>query len=419
MGYSAPAFGVLSTGFVKKLTGDIELDITGKLRANVDPNLDLSPTEPLGQTVSAFSAELAEAWEALETVYNANDPSAAEGMLLYNVGLITGTQLIGATKSRVVVTCNLGASASIPVGTQANVLGQPSNLWQLLGPGTSTTNFTLGALTSTTAGNYSAVFESTTTGPNQANAGTLTVITAGSVSGLNSITNPADAVPGTNTETDADFRTRRDAELAASGASTVDAIRAALLEITGVKNAFVFENTTDSYDSAGRPPHSIEAVIFDGVTPDHTLDNTIAQTLWENKPGGIPFFSATGDNGIATDSQQNPQRVAFSRVQVVEVYSAYTITTGTGWDAVNGPAAVKAAAQQYATDNLNLGSAVIALELRAVPLGPLSKYAVQGVTDVTALALDVVASPTATANLVMTTRQYPHIQTTHITVNGV
>lgn len=414
--YSAPAFGVLPSGFVKKLTSDVELDIESALRTNVDPNLDLSPTEPMGQIKSAVAAAAAEIWEVLDTVYAANDPGAAEGQLLDTVCAITGTKRVGQTYSLVVCNANVNAGTTIPLNTIANVSGQPANTWTMVGVGTKTSDYTKTALVAGGAGTYSTVWQSTVPGPSVANSGTLTVVPSPPV-GLNSLTNPNDAVLGSLVEDDSDLRVRRQNELSAAGSATVDAIRAALLEVPGVVNAFVYENTGDTTDGFGRPPHSIEGVLFDGVSPAAS-NNAIAQTLWTNKPAGVPYFSATGDSGTATDSQGATHTMAFSRAQIVEVYLAYTITTGVGWDPVNGPAAVKAAAAQYAADNLSLGSLVDLQDL-AVVIKPTvsSKYGVKGVLN-SSLAMDVVPSPVATADIQMSSRQYPHIVTTHITVNG-
>lgn len=417
MGYSAPAFGLLSTGYVKKLTSDFELDLQTALRAEVDPNLDLSPTEPMGQATGIFADALAQADERIEAIYNGYNPNDAEGLQLDNVCSITGTKRRAATKSRVVLTCNLNASSTIPVGTQANVLGQPANLWQLIGFGTSTTKFTRSALVSTTAGNYSAVFEAVSTGPTVANAGTLTVITAGTVTGLNSITNPNDAVLGTDVETDAQLRLRREEELQQQGNGTLDAIRAALLEVPGVINAFVFENTTDAFDSAGRPPHSIEAIIFDGISPAAD-NNAVAQALWNNKPAGIPYYSATASSGVATDSQSVPQTVAFSRAVIVPIYLSYTVHKDTSFDTVNGPAAVKATVAAYAAAKMTLGSLVKAQLFAMVPVIDFPVYGIQGVVETT-LTLDIVPSPVGTSDLSMSSRQYPYIQTANITVTVV
>jgi uncharacterized phage protein gp47/JayE len=412
MGYSAPSFGLLSTGFVPKLTSDVLLDLTTKLRLLIDPNLDVAPTEPFGQAVGIFSGQIAEVWELLGTIYGQTDPNKAEGFLLDAVCAITGTIRKDATFSHVVVTMNMGASATINAGLIANVNGLPGNQWQLIGTADASGNLlTAGPVVSTSAGNYASYWQATVTGPQTAAAGQLTVVPS-LPAGLVSITNAADAIIGTVRETDAQLRIRRTAELSAAGGGTMDGIRADVLNVPNVVQCSVFENTTDFTDSSGRPPHSFEVVVFDGVTP-LASSNDIAQAIWNDKPAGIPSYSATGDFGIAIDSQGNNRTVPFSRAQVVNVYLNLT-TVATGSEA-----AVKSQLAAFALANLGLGSEVYRLQLMGAVL-PFGEFPVAGVVDVPTFALDTVgpaSAVTATANLVLTARQFPYIQTAHMQVN--
>lgn len=67
---------------------------------------------------------------------------------------------------------------------------------------------------------------------------------------------------GSGEESDNVLRTRRVVELGRRGSSTVAAMRADILQVDGVTFCAVYENDTDSTDSAGRPPHSLEAVVL-------------------------------------------------------------------------------------------------------------------------------------------------------------
>lgn len=415
MPYSAPAFGLLSTGFVPKLTSDVLLDLTTKLRLLIDPNLDVSPTEPFGQAVGIFSGQVAEVWELLATIYGQTDPNKAEGFLLDAVCAITGTIRKDATFSHAVVTMNMGASATVNPGLIANVSGQPGNMWQLIGTADPVTGALLvaGPVVSTSAGNYSSYWQATVTGPQVAAAGQLVVVPS-LPAGLVYIANPADAILGTLKETDTQLRLRRQAELSAAGGGTMDGIRADVLNVPGVVQCSVFENTTDYVDAFGRPAHSFEVVVFDGVSPAAS-NNAIAQAIWNDKPAGILSYSATGDSGIAIDSQGNSRTVAFSRAQIVNVYLKLT-TTATGTEA-----AVKSQLAAFGAANLGLGSEVYRLQLMGAIL-PFGEFPVAGVVDVPTFALDTVgpaSAVTATANIVMSQRQYPYLQTAHVMVNGL
>lgn len=155
------------------------------------------------------------------------------------------------------------------------------------------------------------------TGPVVSLAGTLTVIETPAV-GLSSINNFIDGVQGRNEETDVAFRLRRKASLRIAGAGAVEAIRARLQNTLNVSAAFVFENPTGLADAAGRPPHSLEAIVSGGTNLD------VATTIWNAKPAGIELFGNTTQ--VILDSQGNNQTIKFSRAVDVYVWLTVVLT---------------------------------------------------------------------------------------------
>ena len=403
-----PTYGLTPSGFVPKTVDVIESDIEASIHANLDPNYDLSPDTIDGQMKSAVASAAAEIWELIDVLYAQIDPNNAEGIVLDGNCQLTGTTRLGATAGHVVCAMGLNGSTTVPAGSLANVAGQPTNTWQLVGTGDPTSGALLvaGPVTSTTAGTYYGYFQSTSTGPVVANAGTLTVIT-NSVSGWNTVTNANNAVLGTNGESDAALNIRREEELAAAGSGTVDAIRAALLQVTGVIQAIVQENKGDSMDTNGNLPHSIRAIIWDGFSPA-ALNSSIAQTIWSNKPSG------TGMNGAVTvtvnDSHGDPHAVQFDRASGVNYYVAITVKTDSTFDVVNGPAAIQAALTKESALAQNLGTPVYYG-------GPLRFSAfVQGVVSVTSFAIGLAPSPTGTTDLTMSATQIASLAGVAVTV---
>ena len=174
---------------------------------------------------------------------------------------------------------------------------------------------------STTAGAYSAVFESEATGAGAiAPAGTLTVI-AEPIAGWNTVTNAAAATPGTDIEAIEDLRLRRELAVSAGGSRTRNAIRAKLINVEGVLSAEVFENTSNVTDANGIPPHALHAVVWDG-SPAAADDNDIAQAIYDHKAEGIS--SDGGELGIAQDEVLGPVPVAFARA----LTSSLVVATG-------------------------------------------------------------------------------------------
>ncbi len=256
------------------------------------------------------------------------------------------------------------------------------------------------------AGTHAVDFECTVTGPIYAPAGLLTVITS-PVSGLTSATNPLDAVPGAQVEQDAALRARRQDELTAPGASTVDSIRTDVLLIEGVAQCFVYENVTLETDDDGVPGKAIEVVIYDGVIPEAD-DDEVGQAIWDSKPSGCQTY---GDEEVfAIDSTSTSRTVYFSRADIAEVWFEYDVLIDSRNFPSTGEDMIKAAAVLYGDNYLNLGIDVFALAFKAQAL------TVPGVLDVTALRLGFSASPTGLVNLTITGRQIGAIDTSRITV---
>jgi uncharacterized phage protein gp47/JayE len=390
--------GVTSEGFVAKTVEEIKDEIETDELDTIDPSLNLQPEQPIGQINAIIAKKLAEVWELAQVAYGAFDRDSAEGRLLDNIGALTGTPREGVSKSLVAVTLDLDASFSKGVGEMmAHVKGQPEIKF---------TN--RDAVTSTTAGTYTAWFESVDYGPVAANAGTLEEITT-PITGWNSITNAADATPGSLEETDAAYRQRQTDELTSVGSSTVDAIRADLLDVDGVEQAFVFENVTMTTDGNGVPAKAIECVIYDG-DPSLADDDEIAQAIWNTKPSGGEAYGS--DSGTATDSLDVDQTVYFSRATIVPIYLEFDISVDASKFPVGGSALVKEAARDRG-NLLELGDDVVALVLRASALNVL------GVTDVVELRLGTSASPAGTSNVSMTARQIAKFDTARIVVNIV
>lgn len=401
-------YGLTPTGFIAPTTTQIQTDIANDLTSTIDAGLDVSADQPIGQVVGIMADRLSQVWQLMSTVYAMLDPDSAEGLLLDNVCAITGTRRRSATYSLVVCTMNLNASSSVPAGSVASVANQPANRWTLLGLWTgSEFGYTPGAVANTggSTANFSGVFQSEAPGPFVANANTLTQI-GSPVIGWNSVTNPSDATPGIPEDTDAILRNERENELAAAGACTTDSMRADLLEVAGVIQAFVFENLTEVVDANGVPGHAFHAIIWDGVVPAAN-NNDIAQALWNNKPSGIPSYGLL--SGTATDSQGHSQTMYFDRAIPVPIY--VTLSTTPASLTTQQTQAVKAALAAYALQTYNLGVEVFALALES--------QALSVVEDVTSFALGVAPSPTLDMNIPIGGTQIATLNTANIICNGV
>ena len=343
--------------------------VSAALRTAIAANLDLSVDQPTGQLVRILLEHIQQFAELLQEIHSQFDPDQATGASQTALALVTGTQRRAATFGTVAVTLNLDALAVAPAGTLFAVLGDPANTWALDT-----------AVTAVGAGDYAGVATSTVAGAVQALAGTITVIPV-AVAGLNTVTNAADATMGLEEETDAELRERRELEVTQGGSTSTDAIRAALLQVEGVIEAYVYENDTD-VTVATMPPHSITAVIWDGAAPAAT-DLDIATAIYENKAAGIRSFgNHAAPITTVTDSQGTTHAIDFYRATQIAVGLEFTTTTDADYP---GDATFKAAMAALAQAQQGVGDDVMISRWIA------NAFTVPGVVEVTNMRTELMS----------------------------
>lgn len=382
--------GVTPEGFVRKTTQEILQDINNRQLGEVAATLDLSTEQPQGQINGIFADALGELWELAQAVFHGYDPDAAEDQQLGNLGKLTGTARRAASFSEVDLDCELQDGTELVSGTHfAAIDGNEDVRWTPLED-----------FTAPSDGTHPVRFRAENTGPINAGVGTITVI-ATSVVGWSSVTNPLAATPGRPVDSDATLRSRREESLTATGSATVDAVSADLLENDDVVSATTFENTGATVDADGRPPGSIEPVLYDAGL---VANDDIAQIIWDSRAGGIRTHGS--ESGTATDANGDPHTVRFSRASAVSIWLEFDIT-------VDGDYAGDAAFKDHITteaNKLNQDDDVIASFIRSLPFG------VSGVVDVTGLRLGFAAGPTNEANLVITFREIARFDPSRIVV---
>jgi uncharacterized phage protein gp47/JayE len=389
-----PDYGITPTGFVRKTAENIFDEMADDLRAAIAPDIDTSPEAVLGQLLAAIAAQLGQPWEVLEAAYNGRSRAAAGGAQLAATCALTGTIKRARTKGTVPLRLTVAASTTIPAGSVAQVLGQPTNRWVTL---EAAANATGSPAFVTVDG------EAQTAGAVPANAGTITVI-ATPVSGWTAVTNLVDAVPGLDDETDPELRARTEQELARGGTSPADALRAALLNpnnVPGVLQVIVTPNDTDFVDADGRPPHSVECLVLGGE------DQDIADAIWANKATGIQTYGGTSTTTL--DADGTSRAVRYSRPTLRNVWVVIELKRDASTYA--GDAAVKSAVQAWHDANLRMGQPVLMWQV-----GRLAGVA--GVTNVVSVKLGLAAPPDVVeADLEVGPRDLADLDTSRITVS--
>ena len=337
------SYGVTTEGFAIKPLDQIRTDIAARLRANIDAGLNLTASSPDGQNFLILTELISQMWELCQSTVATWDPDQAFGAWLDNLSAITGTVRRDAVASTVVVQVTTTQAVSVDAGAfVVSVKDNPSARFANVEP----------IVTSGASTDVSVHFAAQSTGPVVANAGTLIVIET-PVVGIDSVANPHDAVVGADIESDSALRARREAELDAIGAGTLDSIRARLLRPVadggaGCVDATIFENISDVTDSSGRPPHSVQAVVLGGKADD------IAQSLWDVVGAGIQIYGSPAgavnaedtDNtkrtkGAATDSRGTKHDVSFDRAIERDVYIAIDVKVTTDQYPADGDEQIK------------------------------------------------------------------------------
>ncbi len=302
--------GLDSTGFTPKRLNEILEDIKTRLRSTFGSGTDTNEDEAVMQSITPQAIEIEESWQSQEKVYNNFNPAAAEGVALDNIGAITGTPRIAGDFSTVLVDATGNEGASIPVGFQRSVqdTGEIFELTSAVGAQT---------LPATGLQPLQFLMTALNDGPVLAVATTLNV---GSLpAGITNVINNVDATPGTNDETDEEYRVSRKDRLGGIGKGTVPAIKAALSDVSGFVSRTVLENDTDATDSSGQPAHTIRCILGGGDPQD------IVDAIGETKGAGTGTVG--NETGTYTDPVDGQEfTINYDFVVAVNIYVDVVVT---------------------------------------------------------------------------------------------
>jgi len=263
---------------------------------------DIDTDGRFGQLIQGESEQLAINFEIAQSVYKAGDPDESVGAALYANCRIVGVNVNLGTFTKVDVLLSGTIGTVVAAGKLVSISGDPK--------------FELLDETEIEAGGTLAPFQALKRGIVKALAGQINIIET-PVTGWTGVTNPADAVIGSEKELDSALRVRRREQVTSGGSGRVDVIYRKVSNIQGITEVFVFENDTDDVDERGQPPGTLEVVVDDG------LDSDVAQVLWDNKPGATRYVGNIEYEII--DSQGFPHTMRWSRITFVAIYVTYEI----------------------------------------------------------------------------------------------
>ena len=376
-------------GYVRRRLSEYVEQIKAGYYGIFGENIDISNDSPDGQIIGINAEVLANLDQALEDVYNAFDPNAAQGLSLSKLVLLNGISRKEATQSTAAVTLTGIAGVVVPLGSVIKTSDTEAE-------------FTLDADVTLTGGSDAGVVTAVELGPISALIGTLTSIST-PIAGWTSVTNAADAVLGQEEETDEELRIRRAKSTAVSSQSLVDSVLGNLSKLDDVTGVSVLENKTasDIVSPVSILAHGIHAIV-DGGDNDE-----IASAIFNTRSVGSQMTGAV--TVVVVDDQGQNNDIKFSRPTDVDIDIEVDVTSDDEFPS-NGGQQIKDALVEYGASNLNIGDDVILSRLytpvNSVPGGSISRLQISinpaavGSSDIT-IQLDEIAKITD-ANITVT-----------------
>lgn len=311
----APVF--TPTGFVIPSDSAILSGVMADINAAFGGNLNPSLSTPQGQLAISMAAITAKADETFLYYTQQVDPAYASGRMQDAIARIYFLQRNPAEPTVVSCVCTGLTGTVIDGGALAQ--DQAGNLYMTLDGGVIGDD-----------GTVTLDFTNNVAGPIPCPAGTLTIIYQ-TVPGWDTINNPADGVLGNVTETRAAFEERRAASVAGNSRGTIQAILGAVLSVSGVLDAFCYQNDTASpitYRGATIAAHSIFVSVVGGT------DDAVAQAIWSKKSPGCAYNGNTSvivyDTNPAYAQPYPSYTVTFTRPDSLPIYFNVQIANNPG-----------------------------------------------------------------------------------------
>lgn len=306
-----PVFG--PNGFIVPtddaiLTG-VLADMNGAFGGNLNViNLETSQ----GQLATSQAAIIADADQTFLNYTQQVDPAYATGRMQDAIARIYFIERLPAQQTTVGCTCVGAAGTIIPIGSLAQ--DTAGNIYLALTGGTIPQG-----------GSLTLQFANQVVGPIPCPESTLTTIYK-AIPGWDSITNPDDGVLGANTESRAAFEARRAASVALNSVGSLPSIVGAVLNVSGVVDAYVTENYTGSpVTILGQTlvANSLYVAAVGGT------DAAVAQAIWTKKAPGCAYNGGTNVTVQDTNSGYNPPYpsyvVTFERPPGLQLLFAVTL----------------------------------------------------------------------------------------------
>ncbi len=324
---------IVPQGVIIPDTTEIQNQVIAEFKNVFGDDLIVTPDTPQGLlivietlariSVAANNAQLA----------NQINPALAGGVYLDAIGALTGSQRNPEEFTIVNADLTGVAGTIIPAGSQA----KDSSNGEIFE--------SLEIVTLAIDGTGNIDFRALNAGSINVAPNTLTQIVS-NVLGWETVNNPSNGTPGSETQSDAAFRLLRKQTLFAQGSSLAAAIISAILEVDGVKSVYFRENIspdTEVIDGTTMVGHSIYACVDGGSDID------VANALVSKKSGGCAYNNGNGiniDQEVIVPYSNQIMDVLFDRPDIIPILVRATVKVSSS--IIDPVTAVKNAITDYA-----------------------------------------------------------------------
>jgi hypothetical protein len=314
---SVPKPTFTTAGVVAPSPSAIKAGVAADLNSAFGGNLNPDDTTPQGQLAVTIAAIIGYANDLFLSITNQVDPSYASGRMQDALARLYFLTRNPAEPTSVLATCTGLVGTIIPTGALAKAAD--GNSYVCTAGGTIPISGTLMLQFACVAG-----------GPIPCPPNSLTTIFR-AISGWDTITNSAEGVLGRNVESRNEFETRRAASVALNALGTLPSIRASVLAVANVLDAYVTDNSTAAPVTVGGvaiAPQSLFVSVSGGVPAD------VAKAIWRKKMPGCGYTGTTTvvvpDNNSGYALPYPTYNVTFTIATPLPVKFAITIANSAG-----------------------------------------------------------------------------------------
>lgn len=288
---NVPPIVFTATGLILPDETAILQGVQADQNAAAGGNLSMTLTSPQGQIAQSQTAIIGDKNNQIALIANQVNPDFASGRWQDAIARIYFLTRIAASSTLVTGTCVGLVGATIPAGSLAQ----------------DTAGFQYASLEDAVipiSGSVDIDFQCLTTGPINCAIGALNTIVK-AVTGWDTVSNATAGTPGTDVESRADFENRRKNSVGINSVNSIQAVRAAVLSVPNVLDAYVIDNSTAGVVDTGSTNYPVAAnSIYVAVAGGD--EEAVATAIWQNKSLGCVYNGSTSFTITDTSGGEPP-----------------------------------------------------------------------------------------------------------------